>query len=784
MGNERTMGLVNYLIFLLPLAGIMIYGFYSRKYIRGVVDFLSAGRLCGRYLLTVGDIANGISIVGVLSAMESKYQVGYAVDFWAKISFPVTIAMALTGYCVYRFRETRAQSIGQFLEVRYGSSKLRIYFSGIRVFAEMLAHSIMPAIAARFFVYFLGLPEYFHIFGLQLSTYVVVMFVCISFGITLICFGGTLTMILTDTLQGFICIPIMLFLGIFLFTRFSWSSHVLPVLIDHVAGESFIDSFDVSHIRDFNLFSIVVSLTITILNRAAWLGGGASGSAKTPHEQKMANLLGTWRNTLGVFLFVVLALGMMVFLNHSDFAPTAKTIRTELACRVAKDIVSDPETRAELVSAFEAIPEQVHQIGVDKPLSRTENLETVYFDTAKKILNEKNSNLGKPQEFVSLYRQQMISVVMRHLLSTRLMGLFALLMVLAMVSTDDSYIFSSSQCIAQDLILPFFKKPPSARMHINILRFSTIGVGVFFLICSLTFAQMDFIEMFRMTVLPMYLGGSGPVLIFGLYSRFGTRQGAWTSILSGTVLAVIFIILQRTWATILYPWLELHNQVERVGYLFDKISSPLHPYVVWQMNPDKFPINSFESSFMIMMTTFVLYIIVSLLTKKEPYPLERMLHRGIYSDNAEEAAAEAEKAAKQSFTQKVIIFLTGITPWHSKADKVISWAMVLYSYVYVFLISFVGVAIWNMFSRFTVRQWGIYFFIEFLGVPMAMAAITAVWFWIGGIMDWRDLLRNLKNRDANALDNGMVVDGVSTVDYEKFSEIEKNEKAEKDSTDK
>ena len=108
----------DYLIFLLPMAGVLYLGWYSRRYIRGVVDFLSAGRLCGRYLLTIGDIANGISIVGVLSYVERKYAVGFAVDFWNRLLLPVTITLALTGYCIYRFRETKAQSVGQFLEMR------------------------------------------------------------------------------------------------------------------------------------------------------------------------------------------------------------------------------------------------------------------------------------------------------------------------------------------------------------------------------------------------------------------------------------------------------------------------------------------------------------------------------------------------------------------------------------------------------------------------------------------------------------------------------------------
>ena len=76
------MSLLDCLIVFIPLCFVLYAGWYSRRYIRGVVDYLSAGRLCGRYLLTVGDIANGISIIGVLSYIERRYKVGFGVVFW------------------------------------------------------------------------------------------------------------------------------------------------------------------------------------------------------------------------------------------------------------------------------------------------------------------------------------------------------------------------------------------------------------------------------------------------------------------------------------------------------------------------------------------------------------------------------------------------------------------------------------------------------------------------------------------------------------------------------
>ncbi len=761
------MGLLDYLIFLLPTAGVIALGFYSRKYIRGVVDFLSAGRLCGRYLLTIGDIANGISIIGILSFIEQRYKVGFAVNFWMQLLIPVSITLALTGYCIYRFRETKAQSIGQFLEMRYGSRRLRLYTSGVRVMAEVLAHSIMPAIAARFFMYFLGLPEYFEIGGLVLSTYITVMVACMSVAITLICCGGTLTIVLTDTIQGLFCVPIMLLLGFFLFSNFDWGSQILPVISDRIAGESFINPFDVDKARDFNLFTIVVSLTLVLLHRATWLGGGASGAARTPHEQKMAGLLGQWRGILGMLLYVVIALSIMTVLNHKDFAKDAREIRVEIATRVTNDILTNQTQQKQMIAAFEKIPVQTHVIGRDKPLSNKKNLETVYFKTAERLLSDVPDGRGKIQEFRSLYQQQMMSVVMRHLLGNGMLGLFALMMLMAMISTDDSYIFSSAQTIVQDLILPFFKKMPSPNLHIWLLRLSSIAVGAFFLVCSISFAQMDYIELFRMTVLPIYLGGCGPVLIFGLYSRFGTRQGAWTSMLSGTGLSLMFIFLQRNWVNIIYPTLERFELVDIAGRAFELFSRPLNPYIIWKITPYKFPINGFESFFMIMMTTLTLYIVVSYLTSKKPFNLDKMLHRGIYNIDG------TVKAKTEWSFHHILKMMAGITPTHTFGDKCIAWSFMAYSYLYAFLGSFLAVAVWNIISPWPKEWWGTYTIVVFIIVPMFMAAITAVWFWVGGIIDMRNLLRDLKNKATDDLDNGMIRNGVSIADLAEFNKLEK-----------
>ena len=115
----------DWLILVLPVCFVMYMGFRSRRYVRGVSDFLSAGRLCGRYVISVGDVANALSIIGLVAYIEMHYKTGFSVGFWSSVLTPLGIMLSLTGFANYRFRETRAMSLGQFLEMRY-SRRFRV----------------------------------------------------------------------------------------------------------------------------------------------------------------------------------------------------------------------------------------------------------------------------------------------------------------------------------------------------------------------------------------------------------------------------------------------------------------------------------------------------------------------------------------------------------------------------------------------------------------------------------------------------------------------------------
>ena len=788
------MGLIDWLIVIIPTFIIVSIGIYSRRYIKGVADFLCAGRVAGRYVISMGSVATALSIIGLVAYVEIHYKTGFALVFWNNILLPLGVMISLFGYCNYRFRETKAMSLGQFLEMRYNRA-FRIFGSALRSLTEMLTNMIMPAIAARFFIYFLGLPHTVNLFGWKVSTFVLIVLACLTIAVSLICFGGTLALLITDACQGMVLFPLMVVFVVFILYKFNWNGEMIPVMMDRVAGESFLNPYDIKNLRDFNIFLVILNVVSTLMHQASWIGAGYTTSAKSPHEQKMANLLGTWRGALNSLLYVLIAIGIIAIMNHTDFSGKGKEVRTELSVHIAELLVKE-ENRADFNRRIAEVPEQRHVIGKDLPLSQKRNLDTPVLEAAHQAFKvyetmavlAKNPGLGaespllqdaeargnaKFQEYKTLYHQQMMAVGMRKLLPTGMLGMFCLLLILAMISTDDTRIYSASLTITQDVVLPLCPNGLTPKQHILAIRLVSIGVGLFFVFGSFLMSQLDYINLYYTLMTMLWMGGCGPVMIFGLYSRFGNTAGAFASVLSGMFLSIGSIFVQRNWAGIVYPWLVKMGWSEGFGKLLESVSAPLNPIVVWKMDPVKFPINSYELYMMIMIVTFIIFCAVSYATQKVPFNLDRMLQRGIYNTDGENKVRE-----KWTFAN-VFSKLIGITPEYSLGDKWIAWGVFIYSIIYKFFLAFVLVVVWNAVSPWKIEWWGYYFFITTLLIPGIVAFISTFWFGIGGAVDIYRLFRDLEKRVADPLDNGWVEGHVSLADKATFDKLEKERRERK-----
>ena len=421
---------------------------------------------------------------------------------------------------------------------------------------------------------------------------------------------------------------------------------------------------------------------------------------------------------------------------------------------------------------------------------------------------------------------------MRALLPDGLFGLFALLLFLAMLSTDDTRIYSAALTIAQDVVLPLKKKPFTPRGHIWMIRIVAICIGVFFLGGSYFMKQLDYIQMFNTLACSMWVSGAGPVMLFGLYSRFGTAAGAWTALGTSTVLSILYVYVQRSWADVVYPALAKAGLVDGLDRVLRTLSSPFEPYIHWQMDAVKCPVNTIEFTFFLSLLTLLLYVVVSRLTCRAPFNLERMLHRGAYAIQGDAprqmtgaaaqqmkggAARQMEGAASQqmdnnasfppkadpsfvggadtlpsaeggpsfrrrrsvirraaAFAGRTLSRVVGITPEYSRGDRIVAWGVFLHSFGFSFGCCFLGTVAWNAIHPWPAAWWGRYFVVVYFLVPCAVAVVSTVWFSVGGVIGLRRLFRDLAARgEIDVLDDGRVEGHVSLADKRALESVDR-----------
>lgn len=782
---------IDWVIMIFPILAVCYIGLRTQRYVKSVADFLTAGRVAGRYVIAVAGGEAAMGLISLVAIFEMYYNSGFAFGFWGQINTPIALIFALTGYCVYRFRETRSMTMGQFFEIRYSKS-FRIFAAVLQSASGVINYAIFPAVGARCLIYYCGLPVHVNIFGMQFPTFALVMMAFLSIAVFIITIGGQVTIMVTDCIQGILSYPMYAIIVAYIIYRFSWFNEMAPALLDRPTGQSMLNPFDISGLRDFNLFYVMVGIFSSFLNRMSWCGAqGYNTAAATPHEQKMGGVLGTWRSGFSVMMYVLLAIAGFTYLNHANFKKEASIVHKELTMKTLNDVAAGDKLAAvrteisDYIKTGKISPElqqRVDKVNAEDAAKKAKDQAVAKVEakadtkveaktetkpvkpeqpTLKKIAQAaiKSEDPGKAQTFGTIYGQMLVPIAIRQILPIGITGIFCAIMIFLLVSTDTTYIHSWGGIIVQDVILPFRKKPFTPKQQLTLLRFVMAAVAVFAFCFSFFFGQVDYIMMFFAITGAIWLGGAGPCIVFGLYWKRGTTAGAFAALLSGSILAVAGFIGQATWVKHIYPWIVKMEMLDSVKYFVEGAVRPFNPYVVWKITPDKFPINSQEIYFIAMVLSVTLYVTISLLSCKEIFNMDRMLHRGQYHK-------EGHKFEKVPLTFRTILpKILGIDPQYTRGDKILAWSVFSYSLVYHFG-AFVTIVTWNLISPWPAHWWANWFLWNSVILVGIIGTVTTVWFTIGGSVDLYRLFKRLDEKVTNIHDDGRVIGHVSAEDIE------------------
>jgi SSS family solute:Na+ symporter len=618
----------------------------SKKLMRSVSDFLAAGRTGGRYLISLSQGTAALGAITIVGMLEMNYIAGFCLRWWEMIMAVVLVAISVSGWVLYRFRQTRALTMAQFFEIRY-SRNFRIFAGLLAFLSGIINFGIFPAVSARFFIYFCGLPQTIDILGVSVSTFALIMIVILWIPLYFVFSGGQIAVMITDFLQGIFVNAVFVVIIIVLMLKVNWAQ-IFQAVSQAPANASLINPFKTGSTKDYNFWYFFIGMIGVIYGKLSWQGTQAyNASAKSAHEAKMGDVLANWRGIpqWGLFLVFVPIIAY-TFLHHQAFAGQAAAIQP--------------------------------------------------------ILNGLSSD--------ALRSQLTVPLALTKLLPVGLMGAFAAVMLAASIACHNTYLHSWGSIFIQDVVMPIRKKPFAPEQHIKYLKLAILGVAIFIYFFSLLFQQSEYIFLFFAITGAIFAGGSGAVIIGGLYWKRGTAAAAWAAMITGSVIAVGGIIIH-------------------------------------QIRPDFF-INGQMFWGLAMAVSSIVYILVSLLGKRRAFDMDRMLHRGLYDIKKETQVVEEQPLRGW----KVL----GMGKEFTRGDKFIY--VMTYAWTFTWVLVFIIGTIINLTRDAGDGPW-MSFWKIYVWAYLLASVIVVFWFSTGGIINLKDMIRQLKTMKRDHRDSGFVVDG-------------------------
>jgi SSS family solute:Na+ symporter len=239
------------------------------------------------------------------------------------------------------------------------------------------------------------------------------------------------------------------------------------------------------------------------------------------------------------------------------------------------------------------------------------------------------------------------------------------------------------------------------------LRLAIFGVALFIFFFSLLFKQQEYILMFLAVTGAIFAGGSGSIIIGGIYWKRGTTAAAWAAMITGSSIAVAGIVIPNY-----YP-------------------DFLNGQIFW---------------FIAMTSAITVYILVSLLGKRQIYDMEKLLHRGKYVVKEEYKIIDDVPAKG--------LKMLGMGKEFTLGDKVIyilsyTWTL---TWTAVFIVGTIYALIYGIPDLTWMNFWWYY-----VGLLLVISLIVSVWFTIGGIKDLRSMITRLRILKRDHSDDGRIV---------------------------
>ena len=238
---------------------IFLSGTLVKKYIKGIDNFLVAGRSMGYHLGLLSLMCTEIGMITYVYYAELGFKAGLAALI---VAFPPVVAyifLGRTGFIIKPLLEMKISTIPEFFSRKY-SKGVRFYIGIIMAVGGILNFGVFPGVEANFINIVTGIPK---------DYLLVTMVVLLSLVLVYTAVGGMVSVIVTNYIQYVLLSFGMVFITVYGIYIIGWGN-IVSAVIEKV-GENGINPFTPSILEgEFGIGFVVWQVLFWVALLVGW----------------------------------------------------------------------------------------------------------------------------------------------------------------------------------------------------------------------------------------------------------------------------------------------------------------------------------------------------------------------------------------------------------------------------------------------------------------------------------------------------------------------------------
>ena len=208
-----------------------VLGALGKKYVKGIDDFLVAGRSMGFNLGLIAMITSEIGIITFVYYAQMGFEAGFASLIAAIPPVAAYFFLGKTGWVIKPLLDMKIKTLPEFFSLKFNNG-VRFYVGVFMAIGGILNFGVFPGVEARFINIVTGIPQQYILMTMLVLLTIVLLYTLI---------GGMVSIIITSYIQYALLSIGMIFITIFGLLKVDWNTIIHYVSLN--MGEKGINPF-------------------------------------------------------------------------------------------------------------------------------------------------------------------------------------------------------------------------------------------------------------------------------------------------------------------------------------------------------------------------------------------------------------------------------------------------------------------------------------------------------------------------------------------------------------